>query len=312
MPSTMATGVTDVDAFRAAIRPAGREFLVTGRGRFLASVTKIDLPRLWTQSLRETLPRTWHVETRRVGVLFLTVAGSAATCRGVDVAADTIGLVHPGRATWYSLPGPTQTASMSLPEHEFAEIGAAITGQDFRFLSNAVTVAASPERLTRLRRLHAAATRVAETVPELIENPEVARGLEASLTEAMFACLAEGQTRTDTASLRQRRRIMKRFHALVEENPDQALYLSEICTAIGVAQRTLYNCCMEQLGVSPKRYLLLRRLHLARQALRLAPEAAKVTDIATQYGFWELGRFAVYYRSVFGEPPSKTLGSAYR
>ena len=50
------------------------------------------------------------------------------------------------------------------------------------------------------------------------------------------------------------------------------------------------------------------RMHLARRALRMAdPATTTVTEIATSYGFWELGRFSVTYGSLFGESPSAAL-----
>ena len=99
-----------------------------------------------------------------------------------------------------------------------------------------------------------------------------------------------------------------RFRRAVEEDPSQPLYITEICKTIRVSDTTLEVCCQEQLGIGPKRYLLLRRLHLARRALREASRGATtVTDIATRYGFWHFGRFAGEYRSLFGESPSATL-----
>jgi transcriptional regulator GlxA family with amidase domain len=48
-------------------------------------------------------------------------------------------------------------------------------------------------------------------------------------------------------------------------------------------------------------------MNLARWALRHASPDATVTEVATRHGFWQLGRFAVEYQSLFGEAPSVTL-----
>jgi AraC-like DNA-binding protein len=74
------------------------------------------------------------------------------------------------------------------------------------------------------------------------------------------------------------------------------------------SERTLRVGCMEHLGMGPIRYLWLRRMHMARRALiQTAPGITTVTEIATASGFWELGRFSVAYRALFGEGPSVTL-----
>jgi AraC-like DNA-binding protein len=88
----------------------------------------------------------------------------------------------------------------------------------------------------------------------------------------------------------------------------QPLYLTEVCTAIGVSESTLRVSCNEHLGMGPVRYLLFRRMHMAHRALMLAaPGTATVSKIAMDHGFWEFGRFAAAYRTLFGESPSATL-----
>jgi transcriptional regulator GlxA family with amidase domain len=95
---------------------------------------------------------------------------------------------------------------------------------------------------------------------------------------------------------------------VLEANQDEPLYIPEICAKIGVPGRTLRHFCHEQLGMSPRQYFWLRRMHQTRRALALAdPHAKTVTEIAADHGFWEFGRFAVTYQQLFGEAPSVTL-----
>jgi len=129
-----------------------------------------------------------------------------------------------------------------------------------------------------------------------------------ALISAMVGCLAHQEGSETGLAQGQHAIVMRRFRRMIEENPEQALYIPEICKAIRVPDRTLRRCCQEHLGIGPKRYLLLRRLHLVRRELRHArPETTTTTEIATRFGFWQLGRFAVEYQSLFGESPSATL-----
>ena len=125
----------------------------------------------------------------------------------------------------------------------------------------------------------------------------------------MVACLTTGNsTHEDRAAVRRHDLIMRRFRDAVEARPDCAVYISDLCLEVGVTARTLSACCQEYLGMSPLRFLRLRRMQMTRRALARADRAqSTVTDIATSYGFWELGRFAVEYRRIYGESPSTTL-----
>jgi transcriptional regulator GlxA family with amidase domain len=55
---------------------------------------------------------------------------------------------------------------------------------------------------------------------------------------------------------------------------------------------------------------MLQRLNKARAALRRAdPSMTNVAEVARNHQFLELGRFAVTYRTIFGESPSATQSS---
>ena len=238
---------------------------------------------------------------------FRTEAGPSLLAGGREM--NTANLIRHGQADDYyqRSAGSACYGAMSLAVEEMASVGEAM-GLDLTPPLNTMSITPPAAAMARLHRLHAAAGHLAEWTPEIIANPDAARGLEQALIETMIGCLGDGEAREDRLAQRHHDIVMRRFRRVVEENPEQPLYIPEICKAIRISGRTLRDCCQEHLGMGPKRFLLLRRMHLARRALREAvPDATSVTDTATRYGFWQLGRFAVEYQSMFGESPSVTL-----
>jgi AraC-like DNA-binding protein len=102
-------------------------------------------------------------------------------------------------------------------------------------------------------------------------------------------------------------RDVRRAIDYMEAHLDQAITMSDLVEATGVAGRTLFMHFKSFKGVSPMRYLRNARLRQVRQLLLRAEGGASVTDIAMGAGFTHMGRFSVTYRRQFGESPSETL-----
>jgi AraC-like DNA-binding protein len=310
MPSSAVHTFIDPDDYAATIRQGTVELTVTERGRFAAKLTRIDLHRLWMQRFSEELPRVSHVAGwgGRAIITFRTQPGPSLLRSGVEMQPTTITRHSEGKSYHLRSSGLACYGGMSLPVADMVSVGAAIAGCDLTPPKDALTLTPASDAMTKLQRLHAAAGRLAEDAPEIIAHPEAARGLEQALIEALVGCLGHEQGHENSLAQEQHAIVMRRFRRVVEEYPEEPLYIPEICKAIRVSERTLRMCCQEHLGMAPKRYLLLRRMHLVRRALRqTAIDETSVTDIATRYGFWHLGRFAVEYHSLFGEAPSVTL-----
>src|SRR6476620_677087 len=94
---------------------------------------------------------------------------------------------------------------------------------------------------------------------------------------------------------------------------DSQVPLSKLCRIVGLSERGLRNAFYDVRGMGPKRCLRAERLQGVRQALcDSTARSNTVTNIATEFGFKELGRFAALYRETFGVVPSETLrGSSW-
>jgi transcriptional regulator GlxA family with amidase domain len=106
-----------------------------------------------------------------------------------------------------------------------------------------------------------------------------------------------------------RQAIVERAEQLLRDR-SEPLPIAHLSALVGVSERGLRNAFNAVRGMSPKRFAIHDRLIEVRRALS-DPRAtnATVTNIATEHGFFELGRFAGRYKAVFGETPSETLRS---
>lgn len=84
--------------------------------------------------------------------------------------------------------------------------------------------------------------------------------------------------------------------------------VAELCAACQVPRRTLDRAFQNAVGMGPATYLRRVRLNGVRRALQQrSPDSTTVTDVALEFGFWHLGRFAEQYAELFGEAPHETL-----
>lgn len=116
---------------------------------------------------------------------------------------------------------------------------------------------------------------------------------------------------SDTWAKRSGLNLVQQAEMLALTTFDKPLSIATLCDILTVSERTLRKAFRITRGRSPCRHLRTLRLRQVREALMSSRDrAATVTEIAMTFGFVELGRFSVEYRTLFGESPSVTLRRA--
>jgi len=108
-----------------------------------------------------------------------------------------------------------------------------------------------------------------------------------------------------------RREVVELAEACYRAHPGASIPIARLSRIVGLSERGLRKAFYHVRGTSPKRRMLQERLQGVRRVLRdRSAKDLTVTSVATDFGFYDLGRFAGAYKEMFGEAPSETLRGA--
>jgi AraC-like DNA-binding protein len=299
----------DPDSYAAGFGGVRLNLTITGAGEFKARLTRLKLQHLEIYRCHENLPRISYISLPPERIALSFALGKASSIldgvvfRNGDIALHDRG----GRLHQRSL-GDCQWGLISLSPSELARCAETLTGRRIRSLQASRMLYPSSAEALRFRSLYKNACDLAEAGNKLIALSEIARALEHDMLHAIIHCLTADDADDNSKTRHHHAAVMARFEEVLSKRIDRKVSLPQLCAEVGVPERTLRMCCAEFLGVSPMRYILLQRLNKARSALRRAdPSTVSVAEVARNHQFLELGRFAVTYRTTFGESPSTTL-----
>lgn len=149
---------------------------------------------------------------------------------------------------------------------------------------------------------------IAEQDPSVFENPSVVATVREELLQHL-SCIAGQLTPVcDRSGYAPRSRGLLKVLESMRHDLTGSFRMAELCRVAGISERSLQYAFRETFNMTPNQFMKRRRLHAVRQALVTENEnTATVTQLATRHGFYELGRFSVEYRRLFGEFPSASL-----
>src|SRR5215813_9265950 len=127
-----------------------------------------------------------------------------------------------------------------------------------------------------------------------------ADGIVVDLAEALLR--AERHDVRPTVSRRVDVRAVERARQLLDAERTRTVHSSELETITGLTRYELARQFRATLGTSPHRYLLMRRLALARDLIHAAHP---LVDVAGEAGFADQAHFTRVFKSAFGLTPAR-------
>lgn len=97
--------------------------------------------------------------------------------------------------------------------------------------------------------------------------------------------------------------ILTRAIHYIEEHLLEINNIEEICDELYISKSHLHHLFIEHLGISPKKYIITKRLSIAQRKIC---QGKKTTEVAEKCGFYDYSAFYRAYRKRFGYSPIET------
>jgi AraC family transcriptional regulator, ethanolamine operon transcriptional activator len=308
-PCVRQASFADFEAFAAAVPGYSLAAAPLRPGAFSSATTEFRLGDLVLQTGRSTPLVTAGGVDPGAACIALPL-GRAGTLRlnGRAVGPGDVALYAPGADHVGAIPHDTAWALLTLPAAAAEALLEPPRRSPLRRPGAHAVLRADRRTWARAASLVRSAARVAAADPGVFEAAEARRALRDELLEALRDLVAGPRGGARPRALRDtpaRRWIVRAAEDLLRADPRRAIGTEEVCAALGVSPSALRAAIEVSFAVDPERYLRLRRLALARAALRSAePRRASVEEVAAAHGFWDAQAFARQFRELFGEAPA--------
>ncbi len=237
---------------------------------------------------------------------------AAGTLNGLPVGPDRILASTSGVEVEFVVAGGYESVSFFLPPDDIrAHLRGRHREDEFRLPTGVELLQPSPAAARGLYGFGRRLADVAARQPEVFDVPQTQTVAQVDLLETLLATLGSAghiEPAAEDLTRQAHSRLVQVAEDYALSHTAERLYVTDLCEAAGVSERTLQYAFKEVIGLTPVAYLTRLRLHRVRHALRTATQASTtVTTETLRWGFWHFGDFSRAYKDCFGELPSDTL-----
>lgn len=245
-----------------------------------------------------------------MALFHVAISGLPPICGGARPGRTWITVTGPGSDLFEAVRGPGRWATFAVALDVLDEACDRLApGVRLSEPGRSRSFRAPADAVSGLRTLFVAVERRILETPADFDDAAFRAELRLELLDRFVSAVAAGAPVRPSAgwAAPQHAQILLACMRHLGATKDHSVSIEDLRSAVRCSRRTLTRVFREAFDISPARYLRLRRLNQARAWLRRADPAPSVTEAATRFGFFELGRFAGDYRRLFGELPSETL-----